>query len=287
MSENRTRPPAAAGEPVIHIRNLRKVYGTRPILRDINLSICQGDVVSIIGASGSGKSTMLRCINQLETPTSGTIEFNGRAIGGPGFNLPDYRAQVGMVFQHFNLFSNMNVLKNCMIGSTHVLHMSRDEAYDTAMTYLKKVGMAAYVNALPSQLSGGQKQRVAIARALTMHPSVLLFDEPTSALDPQMVGEVLETIRELADEGMTMAVVTHEIPFARAISNRVVFMYDGVILEEGSPQDILEHPSMPQTKEFLRRFLQCGGIFQDPATAFFPDRSVYQGQRKVTGSSLL
>ena len=255
MNEDRTRPIVTV-EPIIRIRHLGKEYGNHVVLRDINLRVYPRDVVSVIGASGSGKSTLLRCVNHLELPTSGQIYFKRRRVGGKGFDLPGYRAQVGTVFQHFNLFNNMNVLQNCMAGPVHVMRRPKEEARADAMAFLNKVGMAAYANAFPAQLSGGQKQRVAIARALTMRPSVMLFDEPTSALDPQMVGEVLETMRRLADEGMTMIVVTHEMQFVRDVSNRVVFMRDGVILEEGPPQVIFEQPSKPETAEFLRRFLQ-------------------------------
>ena len=209
---------------------------------------------SIIGASGSGKSTLLRCINLLETPTSGEILFHGENIMACRGGAPAYRAKVGMVFQSFNLFDNMSVLRNCMVGQTKVLKKSKAEAEENAMRYLKKVGMDPYINARPRQLSGGQKQRVAIARALAMDPEVLLFDEPTSALDPEMVGEVLSVMRDLASEGITMLVVTHEMAFARDVSNHVVFMCDGVIGEKGTPADVFEHPSNPRMIEFLSRF---------------------------------
>ena len=242
-------------EPILYIKQLSKQYGERVILRDITMNIYPCEVVSLIGASGSGKSTLLRCINQLETQTSGKIYFERKRVGRKGFDLAQYRTRVGMVFQHFNLFNNLNVLQNCVVGPINVMHRNKEEACSDALGYLKKVGMEAYADALPKQLSGGQKQRVAIARALCMHPSVMLFDEPTSALDPQMVGEVLETIRSLAQEGMTMLIVTHEMQFARDISSRVAFMYNGVILEEGTPQDIFERPASPQTADFLKRFL--------------------------------
>ena len=242
-------------EKVIELVHLQKQFGENTVLRDINLSVSKGEVLSIIGASGSGKSTMLRCINLLETPTSGQILYHGKDITGHDMNLSQYRAKVGMVFQSFNLFSNMTALNNCITGQVSVLKRSRDEAETIAMKYLERVGMAPYINARPSQLSGGQKQRVAIARALAMEPEALLFDEPTSALDPQMVGEVLDVMRSLAEDGLTMIVVTHEMAFARDVSSNVVFMSGGVICEEGKPHDIFENPQNPKTREFLTRFL--------------------------------
>ncbi len=242
-------------EKVIELVHLQKQFGENTVLRDINLSVSEGEVLSIIGASGSGKSTMLRCINLLETPTSGQVLYHGRDITSHDMNLSQYRAKVGMVFQSFNLFNNMTALNNCITGQVTVLKRSREEAEATAMKYLERVGMAPYINARPSQLSGGQKQRVAIARALAMEPEALLFDEPTSALDPQMVGEVLDVMRSLADDGLTMIVVTHEMAFARDVSTNVVFMSDGVICEEGSPEDIFENPQDQKTKDFLSRFL--------------------------------
>lgn len=242
-------------DKVIELRHLQKQFGENNVLRDINLSVDKGEVLSIIGASGSGKSTMLRCINLLETPTSGEVLYHGENITGKDFNLSQYRAKVGMVFQSFNLFNNMTALGNCVTGQVSVLKRNRKEAEEIAMKYLTKVGMAPYINAKPSQLSGGQKQRVAIARALAMEPEVLLFDEPTSALDPQMVGEVLDVMRDLAKDGLTMIVVTHEMAFARDVSTNVVFMADGLICEEGAPKDIFENPQNPKTKEFLSRFL--------------------------------
>ena len=236
-------------EKVIELVHLQKQFGENTVLRDINLSVSKGEVLSIIGASGSGKSTMLRCINLLETPTSGQILYHGKDITGHDMNLSQYRAKVGMVFQSFNLFNNMTALNNCITGQVSVLKRSREEAEAIAMKYLERVGMAPYINARPSQLSGGQKQRVAIARALAMEPEALLFDEPTSALDPQMVGEVL------AEDGLTMIVVTHEMAFARDVSSNVVFMSGGVICEEGKPHDIFENPQNPKTREFLTRFL--------------------------------
>lgn len=241
-------------EPVLQVKHLSKTFGKHEVLRDIDFSVNSGDVTSIIGASGSGKSTLLRCINLLETPSSGEILYHGANIDKIKGGASAYRSHVGMVFQSFNLFNNMTVLKNCMIGQTKVLGKSRAEAKETAMKYLEKVGMEPYINAKPSQLSGGQKQRVAIARALAMNPEVFLFDEPTSALDPQMVGEVLEVMRTLAGEGLTMIVVTHEMAFARDVSSHVVFMADGVICEEGTPSDIFENPQNQKTRDFLTRF---------------------------------
>ena len=242
-------------EKVIELIGLEKQFGDHSVLKGINLSVEKGDVLSIIGASGSGKSTMLRCINLLETPTKGQVLYHGKDIISGDIKLSEYRAKVGMVFQSFNLFNNMTALENCITGQVSVLKRNRKEAKEIAMKYLEKVGMAPYIEAKPSQLSGGQKQRVAIARALAMEPEVLLFDEPTSALDPQMVGEVLEVMRKLAKEGLTMIVVTHEMAFARDVSSNVVFMADGVICEEGAPKDIFENPQNPKTREFLSRFL--------------------------------
>ncbi len=242
-------------EKVIELIGLEKQFGDHSVLKGINLSVEKGDVLSIIGASGSGKSTMLRCINLLETPTKGQVLYHGKDIISGDIKLSEYRAKVGMVFQSFNLFNNMTALENCITGQVSVLKRNRKEAKEIAMKYLEKVGMAPYIEAKPAQLSGGQKQRVAIARALAMEPEVLLFDEPTSALDPQMVGEVLEVMRKLAKEGLTMIVVTHEMAFARDVSSNVVFMADGVICEEGAPKDIFENPQDPKTREFLSRFL--------------------------------
>lgn len=239
---------------ILEIRHLSKSFGTHEVLRDIDFDVKKGDVISIIGASGSGKSTLLRCINLLETPTSGEILYHGKNVTGKSVNAAKYRSHVGMVFQSFNLFNNMTVLKNCMVGQMKVLGRSKAEAQEQAMRYLEKVGMAPYVNAKPRQLSGGQKQRVAIARALAMDPEVLLFDEPTSALDPEMVGEVLSVMQDLAHEGMTMLVVTHEMAFARDVSQRVVFMHEGVILEQGAPEALFGDPQCHQTKDFLARF---------------------------------
>lgn len=241
---------------VLEVRHLSKAFGKHVVLRDIDFQVDTGDVTCIIGASGSGKSTLLRCINMLETPTTGEILYHEKDITDHGVNVPSYRSRVGMVFQSFNLFNNMTVLENCMIGQTKVLKKSRDEAKKNAMRYLEKVGMAPYINAKPRQISGGQKQRVAIARALAMEPEVLLFDEPTSALDPQMVGEVLAVMRTLAKEGITMIIVTHEMAFARDVSSHVVFMADGVIEEEGKPEEIFGSPKKAKTQEFLSRFIQ-------------------------------
>ena len=239
---------------ILNIKHLSKAFGAHVVLRDIDFTVNQGDVISIIGASGSGKSTLLRCINLLETPTSGSIAFQGKDITSGDMKAHEYRSRVGMVFQSFNLFDNMTVLENCMVGQIKVLKKSKKDAKITAMRYLEKVGMAPYINARPRQLSGGQKQRVAIARALAMDPEVLLFDEPTSALDPEMVGEVLAVMQQLAKEGMTMLVVTHEMAFARDVSDRVVFMADGVICEEGTSQQIFGDPKQQLTRDFLARF---------------------------------
>lgn len=240
---------------IISVKGLKKSFGENVVLKDINFSVNKGDVTCIIGSSGSGKSTMLRCINLLEEPTGGEIIYKGKNILETK-NIPAYRAKVEMVFQSFNLFDNMTVLKNCMIGQRKVLKTDKETAKKEAMFYLEKVGMAPYINAKPRQLSGGQKQRVAIARALAMKPDVILFDEPTSALDPQMVGEVLEVIKNIAKEGLTMIIVTHEMAFARDVSNHVVFMNDGVICEEGTPQEIFTNPQKPETIAFLSRFMQ-------------------------------
>ena len=241
-------------ENILEIRHLGKSFGTHEVLRDIDFTVKKGDVISIIGASGSGKSTLLRCVNLLETPSSGQILYHGTDVAGRGVNAPEYRSHVGMVFQSFNLFNNMTVLKNCMVGQMKVLKRSKEEARQQALKYLEKVGMAPYINAKPRQISGGQKQRVAIARALAMDPEVLLFEEPTSALDPEMVGEVLNVMQALAQEGMTMLVVTHEMAFARDVSSQVVFMHQGVICEQGTPAQVFGDPQQQETKEFLARF---------------------------------
>ena len=241
-------------ENILEIRHLGKSFGTHEVLRDIDFNVKKGDVISIIGASGSGKSTLLRCVNLLETPSSGEILYHGKNVVGRGVNAPEYRSHVGMVFQSFNLFNNMTVLENCMVGQVKVLKRKKEEAREQAMTYLEKVGMAPYINAKPRQISGGQKQRVAIARALAMDPEVLLFDEPTSALDPEMVGEVLAVMQRLAQEGMTMLVVTHEMAFARDVSRQVVFMHQGIIREQGAPAEFFGNPQSDEAKDFLARF---------------------------------
>ena len=240
---------------VIELRHLQKSFGDHVVLRDINLCVNKGETVSVIGSSGSGKSTMLRCINLLETPTGGEVLFHGNNVQSAETKLTQYRAKAVMVFQSFNLFNNLTALENCIIGQVSVLNKTRAEAKETAMKYLDRVNMLPYINAKPRQLSGGQKQRVAIARALSMEPEVLLFDEPTSALDPEMVGEVLNVMKSLAEDGRTMIVVTHEMSFARDVSDRVLFMSNGVICEEGTPDDIFNNPQNPQTREFLSRFL--------------------------------
>ena len=241
-------------EMILEIKHLSKSFGKNQVLKDIDFTVNKGDVISIIGASGSGKSTLLRCINLLETPTAGEIWYDGTNVADRKVKAHEYRSHVGMVFQSFNLFNNLTVLQNCMIGQTKVLKKSKAEAREAAMYYLNKVGMAPYINAKPRQISGGQKQRVAIARALAMNPEVLLFDEPTSALDPEMVGEVLAVMQQLAQEGMTMLVVTHEMAFARDVSNRVVYMSKGVICEQGSPEDVFGNPKNQETMDFLSRF---------------------------------
>ena len=240
---------------ILEVRHLSKAFGSHQVLKDIDFTVRAGDVTSIIGASGSGKSTLLRCINLLETPTGGQILFHGQDMTGRGVNASRYRSKMGMVFQSFNLFNNMTVLENCMVGQVKVLKKSKEEARENAMKYLDQVGMAPYIHAKPRQISGGQKQRVAIARALAMEPEVLLFDEPTSALDPEMVGEVLSVMQDLAQNGMTMLVVTHEMAFARDVSTHVVFMADGIICEEGKPEEVLAAPKQQRTREFLSRFM--------------------------------
>ena len=242
------------GEVILEIKHLSKSFGSHEVLRDIDFTVQKGDVTSILGASGSGKSTLLRCINLLETPSSGEILYHGKDVASRGVNAAAYRSHVGMVFQSFNLFNNLTVLENCMVGQIKVLKKSKEEARRQAMYYLEKVGMAPYINAKPRQISGGQKQRVAIARALAMDPEVLLFDEPTSALDPEMVGEVLSVMQDLAQEGMTMLVVTHEMAFAREVSSHVVYMSQGVICEQGTPEEIFDNPQQQETRDFLSRF---------------------------------
>ncbi len=242
-------------DTILEVRHLSKAFGSHQVLKDIDFTVRPGDVTSIIGASGSGKSTLLRCINLLETPTGGQILFHGQDMTGRGVNASRYRSKVGMVFQSFNLFNNMTVLENCVVGQVKVLKKPKEEARENAMKYLDQVGMAPYINAKPRQISGGQKQRGAIARALAMEPEVLLFDEPTSALDPEMVGEVLSVMQDLAQNGMTMLVVTHEMAFARDVSTHVVFMADGIICEEGKPEEVLAAPKQQRTREFLSRFM--------------------------------
>lgn len=241
-------------ELLISVRDLKKSFGEREILKDISFDIYQGDVVCIIGPSGSGKSTLIRCINHLEQPSDGEILYRGKPLKEAFKKLTLYRTKVGMVFQSFNLFNNMTVLENCIVGQVKVLGKNKEDAKATALKYLKHVGMDSYVNAKPHQLSGGQKQRVAIARALALEPEVLLMDEPTSALDPEMVGEVLQVMRELAAEGLTMVIVTHEMAFARDVSSRVIFIDQGLIAEDAAPQELFNNPKNQRTKDFLRRF---------------------------------
>ena len=249
---------------ILQVEDIQKRFGRTRVLEEISFSLEQGQAMAIIGPSGSGKSTLLRCAAMLETPDGGEIRYMGtpamwtdrdKAVRYAGKRtLREISGCFGMVFQNFNLFNNMTVLKNCTVGQEKVLKKSKEEAHKNAMMYLEKVGMAPYINAKPKQLSGGQKQRVAIARALAMEPEVLLFDEPTSALDPQMVGEVLEVMRTLAKDGLTMIIVTHEMAFARDVAKHVIFMGDGVIVEEGTSQQIFENPQKELTKEFLSRF---------------------------------
>ena len=240
-------------EKVIEIKHLNKCFGTHEVLKDIDFSVNKGEVVCIIGSSGSGKSTLLRCVNLLEKPTVGEIIYNGENILDDDHDIYEYRRKLGMVFQQFNLFNNHNVLSNCVVGQMKVLKRSKEEAEKVARKYLEVVGMEKYVNAKPKQLSGGQKQRVAIARALSMEPDVMLFDEPTSALDPEMVGEVLKVMKDLAKTGLTMLIVTHEMQFANEVADRVVFMDKGVIEEEGTAEQIFNNPTKERTKEFLKR----------------------------------
>lgn len=242
-------------EKVIEVQHLSKSFGSHEVLKDIDFYVNKGEVVSIIGSSGSGKSTLLRCVNLLEKPTSGEIIYNGENILDDRHDIYSYRTKLGMVFQQFNLFDNHDVLSNCTVGQIKVLKRSKEEAEEVAIKHLKNVGMANFINAKPKQLSGGQKQRVAIARALSMEPDVMLFDEPTSALDPEMVGEVLKVMKDLAESGMTMLIVTHEMAFARDVSDRVVFMDQGVIAEQGSPEQIFNNPTQERTREFLKRIL--------------------------------
>lgn len=241
---------------VIDIKHLSKSFGSHEVLKDINFSVQKGEVVTVIGSSGSGKSTLLRCLNLLETPNGGEVNYENQNILTHMEDVNEYRTKLGMVFQQFNLFNNCNVLQNCTLGQIKVLKRSKKEATEIAKKYLDVVGMSQYLNARPSQLSGGQKQRVAIARALSMKPRALLFDEPTSALDPEMVGEVLKVMKELAQAGSTMIIVTHEMEFAREVSDRIVFMDKGVIVEDGTPDEVFNHPKHDRTKAFLNRALK-------------------------------
>ena len=254
MTDNTTSTPAA--EPMVRIEGLRKSFGSLEVLRDINMTVTPGEVVTIIGASGSGKSTLLRCINLLETPDAGHVWFHGADLAAEHVDVNRLREKIGMVFQGFNLFNNMNVLDNCTLAPVTLKKMRKDEAERVAMEHLDAVGLADFARANVANLSGGQKQRVAIARALCMQPDLMLFDEPTSALDPEIVGEVLEVMRGLARDGMTMVVVTHEMAFAKTVSDRVVFMDKGVIAEEGAPAQIFGAPKHPRTREFLARYLE-------------------------------
>ena len=249
-TECETRADNAQNEVVIEIRHLGKSFGDHEVLKDIDFTVRRGDVTCIIGASGSGKSTLLRCINLFETPSSGEILLNGENVVNTK-NPAEFRKKVGMVFQSFNLFNNMSALKNCIVGQVSVIKRSHAEAEETAMKYLRKVGMEPFINAKPAQLSGGQKQRVAIARALAMEPEVLLFDEPTSALDPELTGEILKVIKDLAAEKMTMVIVTHEMSFAREAADRIIFMDNGVIEEEGTPEEVFDNPKSERTREFI------------------------------------
>ena len=242
-------------ETVIGIQDLCKSFGNHEVLRKIDMEIHAGEIICIVGSSGSGKSTLLRCINKLERQTAGKILYHGKEVRDSQREINEYRAKVGMVFQSFNLFNNMTVLKNCMICTRKVLHLSKEEAFDRAITHLKEVGMAPFIHAKPSQLSGGQKQRVAIARSLCMNPEVLLFDEPTSALDPEMVGEVLQVMKQLATTGLTMIIVTHEMAFAKDVSTRTIFMDRGYVAEDAAPSQLFTNPKNPRTREFLKRYL--------------------------------
>lgn len=239
----------------ISVKNLKKSFGSLEVLKDISLEVTEGEVVVLIGPSGSGKSTLLRCLNQLEKATSGQIVIDGYDVTDKHTDINKVRKNIGMVFQHFNLFNHLNVLKNMTLAPVHLKTLSKEEAKDKAMQLLERVGLSDKAQAYPSQLSGGQKQRVAIARALEMNPDIMLFDEPTSALDPEMVGEVLAVMKELARDGMTMIVVTHEIGFAREVASRVIFMEGGYIIEEGTPEEVLDHPKEPRTIDFLSKVL--------------------------------
>lgn len=242
-------------EYIVEVQDLGKSFGDHEVLRKIDFGVKKGDVICILGSSGSGKSTLLRCVNRLEHQTVGKIMYHGKEVRDIQKEVNEYRSKVGMVFQSFNLFNNMTVLENCMVGTIKVLHISKKEAYDRAIEHLKAVGMAPFINAKPSQLSGGQKQRVAIARGLCMNPEVLLFDEPTSALDPEMVGEVLNVMKRLAETGLTMIIVTHEMGFAKEVSSRVIFMDQGYIAEDTTPNEFFSNPKSARSKEFLSRFM--------------------------------
>lgn len=255
MALDATSFSPSANEPVIRVEGLRKSFDGNVVLRDIELSVMPGQVVTIIGASGSGKSTLLRCLNLLETPDAGHVWFHGADLAADHVNVNKLREKIGMVFQGFNLFNNMNVLDNCTLAPVTLKKMSKDKAEQTAMHHLEAVGLADFVRADVTRLSGGQKQRVAIARALCMQPDLMLFDEPTSALDPEISGEVLSVMRDLAAGGMTMVVVTHEMAFARNVSDELVFMDKGVIAEASSPDEMFTAPKLPRTREFLSRYL--------------------------------
>lgn len=255
MAQINTTADGASAKPMVRIEGLRKSFGDLEVLRDVNLDIMPGEVVTIIGASGSGKSTLLRCINLLETPDAGHVWFQGSDLTADHVDVNKLREDIGMVFQGFNLFNNMDVLDNCTLAPVTLKKATKQEAEQTAMHHLESVGLADFAHAAVAKLSGGQKQRVAIARALCMNPKIMLFDEPTSALDPEIVGEVLEAMRKLAAEGMTMVVVTHEMAFARTVSDRVVFMDKGVIAEQGVPAQIFGNPQHARTREFLKRYL--------------------------------
>ena len=239
----------------ISVKNLKKNFGALEVLKDISLEVAEGEVVVLIGPSGSGKSTLLRCLNQLEKATSGQIVIDGFDVTDKHTDINKVRENIGMVFQHFNLFNHLNVLRNMTLAPVHLKTLSKEDANNKAMQLLERVGLSDKAGAYPSQLSGGQKQRVAIARALEMNPDIMLFDEPTSALDPEMVGEVLAVMKELARDGMTMIVVTHEIGFAREVASRVIFMEGGYIIEEGTPEEVLDHPKEPRTIDFLSKVL--------------------------------
>lgn len=239
----------------ISVKNLKKNFGSLEVLKDISLEVTEGEVVVLIGPSGSGKSTLLRCLNQLEKATSGQIVIDGFDVTDKHTDINKVRENIGMVFQHFNLFNHLNVLKNMTLAPVHLKTLSKEDANNKAMQLLERVGLSDKAGAYPSQLSGGQKQRVAIARGLEMNPDIMLFDEPTSALDPEMVGEVLAVMKELARDGMTMIVVTHEIGFAREVASRVIFMEGGYIVEEGTPEEVLDHPKEPRTIDFLSKVL--------------------------------